>query len=100
MSIAEAQAAEKPGQRAPDLLYSETERDLSDSLRSLLAARCRPDDLLARLGGPEPYDTGLWRAIAADMGCAGLLVAEEQDGAGASFREAAITATPFELGCT
>ena len=96
MSIAEAAAADKPGQRAPDLLYSDTERDLADSLRSLLAARCRPEDVLARLGDPEPYDTGLWQAIAADMGCAGLLVPEEQDGAGASFREAATVAE--ELG--
>jgi len=101
MSIAEAEAAGKPGQRAPDLLYSEAERDLAGSLRSLLAARCGAEDLLGRLASVEtgdagPYDTGLWKAIAADLGCAGLLVPEEQDGAGASFREAATVAE--ELG--
>ena len=101
MSIAEAEAAGKPGQRTPDLLYSEAERDLAGSLRSLLGSRCRPEDLLGRLGGidrgeTEPYDTGLWKTIAADLGCAGLLVPEEQDGAGASFREAATVAE--ELG--
>ena len=101
MSIAEAEAAGRPGQRTPDLLYSEAERDLAGSLRSLLGSRCRPEDLLGRLGGidrgeTEPYDTGLWKTIAADLGCAGLLVPEEQDGAGASFREAATAAE--ELG--
>jgi len=101
MSIAEAEAAGKPGQHTPDLLYSDTERDLAGSLRSLLDSRCRPEDLRGRLGGidlgeTEPYDTGLWKTIAADLGCAGLLVPEEQDGAGASFREAATVAE--ELG--
>ena len=101
MSIAEAEAAGKPGQRTPQLLYSEAERDLAGSLRSLLGSRCRPEDLLGRLGGigpggTEPYDTGLWKTIAADLGCAGLLVPGEQDGAGASFREAATVAE--ELG--
>ena len=101
MSIAEAEAAGRPGQRTPDLLYSEAERDLAGSLRSLLGSRCRPEDLLGRLGGidpgeTEPYDTGLWKTIAADLGCAGLLVPEEQHGAGASFREAATVAE--ELG--
>ena len=101
MSIAEAEAAGRPGRRTPDLLYSEAERDLAGSLRSLLGSRCRPEDLLGRLGGidpgeTEPYDTGLWKTIAADLGCAGLLVPEEQDGAGASFREAATVAE--ELG--
>jgi len=101
MSIAEAEATDQPGQRVPNLLYSETERDLADSLRSLLTERCGPEGLLARVGGmesgdAEPCDTGLWHAIAADMGCAGLLVPEQLDGAGASFREAATVAE--ELG--
>jgi len=41
-------------------------------------------------------DIGLWRALAADLGCASLLVPEDDDGAGASFREAATVAE--ELG--
>jgi len=96
MSIAEAEAAGKPGERAPDLLYSEAERDLAGSLRSLLGARSPAEAVLDRIGGAETYDTGLWMAIAADLGCAGLLVPEDQDGAGASFREVATVAE--ELG--
>jgi len=91
-AAAEAEAAGMAGPRTPDLLYSEAERALAESLRSLLTARCRPEDQLARLGGPAPYDTGLWKTVAADLGCAGLLVPEGQDGAGASFREAATAA--------
>ena len=96
MSIAEAEAAGKPAERAPDLLYSEAERDLAASLRSLLDARSPAEEVLDRIGGPDTYDIGLWKAIAGDLGCAGLLVPEEQDGAGASFREVATVAE--ELG--
>src|ERR1700753_2431591 len=85
--------------RVPDLLYSETETDLRDSVRSLLAARCRPEDVLPRADGQGDgagADIGLWRALAADLGSASLLVPEDDDGAGASFREAATVAE--ELG--
>jgi len=98
---AEVEAREQAAaDRAPDLLYSETETDLRDSVRSLLAARARPEDVLPRAdgsndGGPGA-DTALWHALAADLGCASLLVPEDDDGAGASFREAATVAE--ELG--
>jgi alkylation response protein AidB-like acyl-CoA dehydrogenase len=52
--------------------------------------------VLARTETSEPYDTGLWRALAADVGCAGLIVPEALGGAGASYREAAVVAE--ELG--
>jgi alkylation response protein AidB-like acyl-CoA dehydrogenase len=94
---AEEQAA---ADRTPDLLYSETETELRDSVRSLLAARAKPEDVLPRADasndtGPGA-DTALWHALAADLGCASLLVPEDDDGAGASFREAATVAE--ELG--
>jgi alkylation response protein AidB-like acyl-CoA dehydrogenase len=89
---AEEQAA---ADRAPDLLYSDTENELRDSVRALLAARGRPEDVLPWADG-HGSDTGLWHAVAADLGCAGLLVPEDDDGAGASFREAATVAE--ELG--
>ena len=105
MSLAaQAEAADSAGPRAPYLLYSEAERDLAGSVRALLAARCRagtssPGSAAldpTALNATGPYDTGLWKTIAADLGCAGLLVPEEQGGAGASFREAAAVAE--ELG--
>jgi alkylation response protein AidB-like acyl-CoA dehydrogenase len=72
----------------PDLLYSDTERALADSLRSLLADRGSLDKVLARTESAETYDDGLWQTLAGDLGCAGLLIPERDGGAGASFREA------------
>jgi len=72
----------------PDLLYSDTERALAESLRSLLADRGSLDKVLARTESAETYDDGLWQAVAGDLGCAGLLIPERDGGAGASFREA------------
>jgi alkylation response protein AidB-like acyl-CoA dehydrogenase len=71
----------------PDLLYSDTERALADSLSSLLADRGSLDKVLARTESTETYDDGLWQAVAGDLGCAGLLIPERDGGAGASYRE-------------
>jgi len=71
----------------PDLLYSDTERALADSLSSLLADRGSLDKVLARTESAETYDDGLWQAVASDLGCAGLLIPERDGGAGASYRE-------------
>jgi alkylation response protein AidB-like acyl-CoA dehydrogenase len=76
----------------PDLLYSDTERALSDALASLLADRGGLDKALARVESAQTYDDKLWQAVAADLGCAGLLIPERDGGAGASYREAAAAA--------
>ena len=76
----------------PDLLYSDAERALSDALASLLADRGGLDKTLARIESAQTYDDKLWEAIAADLGCAGLLIPERDGGAGASYREAAAAA--------
>ncbi|KAF4408339.1 acyl-CoA dehydrogenase family protein [Streptomyces lycii] len=81
---------ENPEQAGPDLLYSEAEEDLRAAVRSLLAARCDPADLVLRTESAEPYDPALWKSLGADMGAAGLLVPEELGGQGASAREAAV----------
>jgi len=76
----------------PDLLYSADEQDLRDAVRSLLAGRADWPAVLARTETSQTYDTGLWRVLAAEVGCAGLLIPESLGGAGASFREAAVVA--------
>ena len=76
----------------PDLLYSDAERALSDALASLLADRGGLDSTLARTESAQTYDDKLWQAVAADLGCAGLLIPERDGGAGASYREAAAAA--------
>jgi alkylation response protein AidB-like acyl-CoA dehydrogenase len=65
-------------------------------VRSLLADRAAWPDVLARTETGQTYDTGLWQTLAAEVGCAGLLIPKDQGGAGASYREAAVVAE--ELG--
>ncbi|OBF22870.1 acyl-CoA dehydrogenase [Mycobacterium kubicae] len=73
-----------------DLLYSDTEEALRDSVRQLFAERCAPETV-ATAYDDAPHDFfGLWRTLAADLGVAGLLVPESLGGAGASAREAAV----------
>lgn len=76
--------------QAPDLLYSEAEDDLRAAVRSLLADRCDAPTVLARIESDTPYDPQLWKALAAGIGTAGLLVPEKLGGQGAGHREAAV----------
>jgi alkylation response protein AidB-like acyl-CoA dehydrogenase len=89
----EAQEGQPAGPAGlPDLLYGETENELRAAVRDLLEDRAGPAAVLARTETSETYDTGLWHALAADLGCAGLLIGESHGGAGATFREAAVVA--------
>ena len=86
--------SDNPGAKEdlPDLLYSDAERALSDALASLLADRGGLDAVLERIESAQTYDDKLWQSVAADLGCAGLLIPERDGGAGASYREAAVAA--------
>ena len=87
--------SDRPGsakEDLPDLLYSDTERALSDALATLLADRGGTDAVLKRIESAQTYDDKLWEAVAADLGLAGLLIPERDGGAGASYREAAAAA--------
>jgi alkylation response protein AidB-like acyl-CoA dehydrogenase len=76
----------------PGLLYSEAENDLRQTVRAFFAERCQPADVLARTESGDAHDPALWHALAADLGCGGLLIPESAGGAGASYREAAVVA--------
>jgi alkylation response protein AidB-like acyl-CoA dehydrogenase len=90
---AAGQSPAAAGQAAvPDLLYGEDETALRSAVRSVLEDRAGWRDVLARTETDQTYDTGLWQTLAAEVGCAGLLVPESQGGAGASYREAAVVA--------
>ncbi len=93
---ATAAPAASPGSRLPDLTYTEQETQLRSAVRSVLEEKAEAAAVLARTETPDTYDTGLWRTLAADIGCAGLLIPEGYGGAGASFREVAVVAE--ELG--
>jgi alkylation response protein AidB-like acyl-CoA dehydrogenase len=73
-----------------DLLYTDTEEALRDSVRRLFADRCPPESVMS-VYDPAPRDfSAVWHALAADLGMAGLLVPEQFGGAGATAREAAV----------
>ena len=78
-----------------DLLYSETERDLSAALADLLASTSAPADVLARTEQPQTCDSGLWSTVAAEIGIAGLLIPEALGGAGGTYTELAAAAEQF-----
>ena len=94
----ETQAIPAAAAATPDLLYTEDETSLRAAVRSLLDDRAAWRDVLARIETEQTCDTALWQTLAQQVGCAGLLVPEEQGGAGASYREAAVVAE--ELGRT
>jgi alkylation response protein AidB-like acyl-CoA dehydrogenase len=72
-----------------DLIASEVETDLRSAVRDLLADRCAPEAVTRMYDGDRTIVEPLWRALAVDIGVAGLLVPEDLGGAGASAVEAA-----------
>jgi alkylation response protein AidB-like acyl-CoA dehydrogenase len=84
--------AQSGAMRLPSMTYTEQESELRAAVRDVLEDKADWHSVLARTESPETYDTGLWRTLAADVGCAGLLIPESLGGAGASFREAAVVA--------
>ena len=78
--------------RIPDLRYQEAENDLRAAVRDLLDDRSPWPSVLARTESDEPNDAALWHSLAAELGCAGLLIPESLGGAGATYREAAVVA--------
>jgi alkylation response protein AidB-like acyl-CoA dehydrogenase len=79
-----------------DLLGTDVEESLRDTLRSLLTTRCTPDKVTAVYDGDASVAGPLWESLVRDLGLGGLLVPEEYGGAGASAREAAVVLS--ELG--
>jgi len=73
-----------------DLLYSDTEDALRDSVRNLFADRCPPELVARCYDSPPQQFSKVWHTLAAELGVAGLLVPESLGGAGASAREAAV----------
>ncbi|OBJ49603.1 acyl-CoA dehydrogenase family protein [Mycobacterium sp. 1423905.2] len=73
-----------------DLLYSDTEEALRDSVRQLFADRCPPEAVVTAYDQAAQDFSSVWRTLAAELGVAGLLIPESLGGAGATAREAAV----------
>ncbi|OAK56197.1 acyl-CoA dehydrogenase family protein [Rhodococcoides kyotonense] len=82
---------ETPTQSAvPDLLYSEIENEVRDGVRNVLDKRSSWPATLERIESDATVDSELWISLARDVGLAGLAIAEDAGGAGASWREVAV----------
>jgi alkylation response protein AidB-like acyl-CoA dehydrogenase len=73
-----------------NLLYSDTEDAMRDSVRRLFADRCAPETIASVYDDAHVNFTDVWKALAIELGLAGLLVPESLGGAGAGTREAAV----------
>ena len=73
-----------------DLLYSDVELSLRDSVRAALKRHAPQDATAGLYDDPSADRSAAWSALARDLGLAGLLISEDQGGAGASAREAAV----------
>ena len=73
-----------------NLLYTDTEDALRDSVRRLFADRCKLEAVLTLYDHSDADFTDVWKTLAVELGLAGLLVPESLGGAGASTREAAV----------
>ncbi len=73
-----------------NLLYTDVEAALRESVGDLLTDHCAPEKVIAVYDGDRELPPNLWRSLARDLGLAGLLVPEDRGGAGASAREAAV----------
>lgn len=89
---AEVSQSPRAGAGLPDLTYTEQEQDLRAAVRSVLDDQADWPAVLARTESGQTCDAGLWRTLAADIGCAGLTIPESLGGAGASYRELAVLA--------
>jgi len=72
-----------------NLLYTDTEDALRDTVRRLFADRCKFRAVVTLYDADADF-TGVWKTLAVELGLAGLLVPESLGGAGASTREAAV----------
>ncbi|HEY9251024.1 MAG TPA: acyl-CoA dehydrogenase family protein, partial [Nocardioides sp.] len=73
-----------------ELLDNELDADLRGTVRSFLAERCAPADVVKAYDGDSSLTPVLWKGLASELGLAGLLIPESYGGAGASAREAAV----------
>jgi alkylation response protein AidB-like acyl-CoA dehydrogenase len=78
------------------LILTGDEESLRDSVRRFVADRTPLSAVRELIAAGEPYDTGIWKQLSAQLGVAGLAIPEEYGGAGAGH--AAMAVALQELG--
>ena len=69
---------------------TEDQRAIRDAAQDFLASATSPEGRTAALEGAEGWDAGLWRALGAELGFAGLMVPEAHSGSGLGAVEMAL----------
>lgn len=82
-----------------DLLPTDLEHDLRETLRGLLRRRCTSDAVAAVYDGDRSAVEALDAAVAVDLGLAGLLVPERFGGLGGSVLEASTVVEELGRAC-
>jgi alkylation response protein AidB-like acyl-CoA dehydrogenase len=78
------------------LTLTAEEQSLRDSVRRFVAERSPISAIRELIAAGEPYDAGVWKQLAAQLGVAGLIIPEEYGGAGAGY--SALSVVLAELG--
>jgi alkylation response protein AidB-like acyl-CoA dehydrogenase len=78
------------------LILTGDEESLRDSVRRFVADRTPLTAVRELIAAGEPYDTGVWKQLSAQLGVAGLAIPEEYGGSGAGH--AAMAVALQELG--
>ncbi|MFD0418131.1 acyl-CoA dehydrogenase family protein [Streptomyces sp. NPDC127108] len=73
-----------------DAALTAEQDEIRRTLREIVTKRCGPDDVKAAVRTPAGYDTGLWAALAGQLGLPGLALPERHGGTGCGTLELAL----------
>jgi alkylation response protein AidB-like acyl-CoA dehydrogenase len=80
------------------LILTDEELALADSVRKFAADRSPLTSLRQLIASGEPYDTGVWKQMTAQLGLAGLTVPESYGGVGAGYSALSVALTELGAG--
>jgi alkylation response protein AidB-like acyl-CoA dehydrogenase len=80
------------------LILTDDEQALAESVRKFVADRSPLTSLRQLMASGQPYDPDIWKQMTAQLGLAGLTVAEEYGGAGAGVSALSVALTELGAG--
>jgi alkylation response protein AidB-like acyl-CoA dehydrogenase len=80
------------------LTLTAEEQSLRDSVRRFVAERSPISAIRELIAAGEPFDTGVWKQLTAQLGLAGLIIPEEYGGADAGYSALSVALTELGAG--
>jgi alkylation response protein AidB-like acyl-CoA dehydrogenase len=80
------------------LTLTAEEQSLRDSVRRFVAERSPISAIRELIAAGEPFDTGVWKQLTAQLGLAGLIIPEEYGGADAGYSALSVVLTELGAG--